>query len=106
MPHNSLLFWKKLLRKKLPPNCLSRLKYSCFGLGDSTYLKYDEEKKYRLHPNTIIDPVFLSDSTGLRESLFADWTSLGLPHSSMYVKQTSSFQMGKRHTYFTHDIHT
>lgn len=41
MPHNSLVFWKKLLRKKLPPNCLSRLKYTCFGLGDSTYLKYD-----------------------------------------------------------------
>ncbi|PTB45815.1 NAPDH-dependent diflavin reductase [Trichoderma asperellum] len=41
MPHNSLLFWKKLLRKKLPPNCLSRLKYSCFGLGDSTYLKFN-----------------------------------------------------------------
>lgn len=40
MPHNSLLFWKKLLRKKLPPHCLSRLKYTCFGLGDSTYLKY------------------------------------------------------------------
>ncbi|KAL7933722.1 hypothetical protein V8C35DRAFT_49432 [Trichoderma chlorosporum] len=41
MPHNSLLFWKKLLRKKLPPNCLSRLKYTCFGLGDSTYLKFN-----------------------------------------------------------------
>ncbi|EHK20345.1 uncharacterized protein TRIVIDRAFT_77403 [Trichoderma virens Gv29-8] len=42
MPHNSLLFWKKLLRKKLPPNCLSRLRYTCFGLGDSTYLKLDQ----------------------------------------------------------------
>ncbi|KAL7809897.1 sulfite reductase flavoprotein alpha-component [Trichoderma aethiopicum] len=41
MPHNSLVFWKKLLRKKLPPNCLSRLKYTCFGLGDSTYLKFN-----------------------------------------------------------------
>ncbi|KAL7788942.1 hypothetical protein V8C37DRAFT_223208 [Trichoderma ceciliae] len=41
MPHNSLLFWKKLLRKKLPPNCLSQLKYTCFGLGDSTYLKFN-----------------------------------------------------------------
>jgi sulfite reductase alpha subunit-like flavoprotein len=40
MPHNSLLFWKKLLRKRLPPGCLSQLKYTCFGLGDSTYVKY------------------------------------------------------------------
>lgn len=39
MPHNSLLFWKKLLRKKLPPDCLGQMKYSCVGLGDSTYLK-------------------------------------------------------------------
>ncbi|KAK5998283.1 NADPH-dependent diflavin oxidoreductase 1 [Cladobotryum mycophilum] len=41
MPHNSLLFWKKLLRKKLPPSCLSQLKYTCFGLGDSTYIKFN-----------------------------------------------------------------
>ncbi|KHN98007.1 sulfite reductase flavoprotein alpha-component [Metarhizium album ARSEF 1941] len=41
MPHNSLLFWKKLLRKKLPPGCLSQMKYSCVGLGDSTYLKFN-----------------------------------------------------------------
>lgn len=39
MPHNSLLFWKKLLRKRLPPGCLAQLRYTCLGLGDSTYLK-------------------------------------------------------------------
>lgn len=39
MPHNSLLFWKRLLRKKLAPGCLSHLKYTTFGLGDSTYVK-------------------------------------------------------------------
>ncbi|KAG5977700.1 hypothetical protein E4U55_006601 [Claviceps digitariae] len=38
MPHNALAFWKRLLRKKLPAGCLSELKYSCCGLGDSTYL--------------------------------------------------------------------
>ncbi|CAM1511227.1 Fc.00g087400.m01.CDS01 [Cosmosporella sp. VM-42] len=37
MPHNSLLFWKRLLRKRLPPGCLSHLKYTTFGLGDSTF---------------------------------------------------------------------
>ncbi|CAI6098366.1 unnamed protein product [Clonostachys chloroleuca] len=41
MPHNSLLFWRKLLRKKLPPGCLSQVRYTCFGLGDSTYLKFN-----------------------------------------------------------------
>ena len=39
MPHNSLLFWKRLLRKRLPPGCLSSVKYTTFGLGDSTYVK-------------------------------------------------------------------
>ncbi|KOS21446.1 NADPH-dependent diflavin oxidoreductase 1 [Escovopsis weberi] len=41
MPHNSLTFWKKLLRKKLPPGCLGQLRYTCFGLGDSAYLKFN-----------------------------------------------------------------
>ncbi|RSL64821.1 NADPH-dependent diflavin oxidoreductase 1 [Fusarium euwallaceae] len=41
MPHNSLLFWKRLLRKKLPPGCLSSVQYTTFGLGDSTYLKFN-----------------------------------------------------------------
>lgn len=40
MPHNSLVFWRKLLRKKLPPGCLAAMRYTCVGLGDSTYLKY------------------------------------------------------------------
>ncbi|KAG6216043.1 NAPDH-dependent diflavin reductase [Claviceps purpurea] len=41
MPHNTLAFWKRLLRKKLPPGCLSELRYTCCGLGDSTYLKFN-----------------------------------------------------------------
>ncbi|KAM4064642.1 FAD binding domain-containing protein [Hirsutella rhossiliensis] len=41
MPHNSLIFWRKLLRKKLPPGCLASLRYTCLGLGDSTYLKFN-----------------------------------------------------------------
>lgn len=40
MPHNSLAFWRKLLRKKLPPGCLAPLRYTCLGLGDSTYIKF------------------------------------------------------------------
>ncbi|KAG6004707.1 hypothetical protein E4U54_000492 [Claviceps lovelessii] len=41
MPHNALSFWKRLLRKKLPDGCLRELRYSCCGLGDSTYLKFN-----------------------------------------------------------------
>ncbi|OAA43667.1 sulfite reductase flavoprotein alpha-component [Metarhizium rileyi] len=41
MPHDALLFWKKLLRKRLPPGCLDKMRYSCVGLGDSTYLKFN-----------------------------------------------------------------
>lgn len=40
MPHNAMGLWRKLLRRKLPPTCLSQLQYTYFGLGDSTYLKY------------------------------------------------------------------
>ncbi|GAB0138130.1 NAPDH-dependent diflavin reductase [Epichloe bromicola] len=41
MPHNAVSFWKRLLRKKLPPGCLSQMRYTCCGLGDSTYLKFN-----------------------------------------------------------------
>lgn len=40
MPRNSIAFWKSLLRKKLPPGCLSAVKFTTFGLGDSLYIKY------------------------------------------------------------------
>ncbi|KAM0669970.1 hypothetical protein ACQRIU_000365 [Beauveria bassiana] len=41
MPHNSTLFWKRLLQRKLPADCLAPVQYTCFGLGDSTYLKFN-----------------------------------------------------------------
>ncbi|EGX92760.1 sulfite reductase flavoprotein alpha-component [Cordyceps militaris CM01] len=41
MPHNSTLFWKRLLQRRLPAGCLARLQYTCFGLGDSTYVKFN-----------------------------------------------------------------
>ncbi|KAJ3474619.1 hypothetical protein NLG97_g9760 [Lecanicillium saksenae] len=41
MPHNSTLFWKRLLQRRLPAGCLSQVQYTCFGLGDSTYLKFN-----------------------------------------------------------------
>ena len=49
MPHDSLVFWKKLLRKRLPHDCLSELRYTYFGLGDSTYVKYAYILIYSFH---------------------------------------------------------
>ncbi|CAN8102393.1 unnamed protein product [Discula destructiva] len=40
-PANATAFWKSLLRKKLPPSCLSHLHYTIFGLGDSSYPKFN-----------------------------------------------------------------
>ncbi|KAI1450344.1 riboflavin synthase domain-like protein [Annulohypoxylon stygium] len=41
IPRNALKFWKSLLRKRLPPNCLQRVNFTTFGLGDSSYTKYN-----------------------------------------------------------------
>ena len=40
LPANTQLFWKKLLRKRLPPDLLSGVQFTTFGLGDSSYPKY------------------------------------------------------------------
>lgn len=41
VPDNMNLFWKFLLRKNLPPNSLSNIKFAVLGLGDSSYEKYN-----------------------------------------------------------------
>ncbi|QPG75032.1 hypothetical protein FOA43_002372 [Brettanomyces nanus] len=41
LPLNSRHFWKFLLRKKLPSDLLSHIKFSTFGLGDSSYSRYN-----------------------------------------------------------------
>ncbi|OAA68951.1 sulfite reductase flavoprotein alpha-component [Cordyceps fumosorosea ARSEF 2679] len=41
IPHNSTLFWKRLLQRRLPADCLTQVQYTCFGLGDSTYVKFN-----------------------------------------------------------------
>ncbi|GAB6023213.1 NADPH-dependent diflavin oxidoreductase 1 [Chamberlinius hualienensis] len=40
-PDNMKRFWKFLLRKHLPNDCLSRLKCAVLGLGDSSYTKFN-----------------------------------------------------------------
>ncbi|KAI0598341.1 riboflavin synthase domain-like protein [Biscogniauxia sp. FL1348] len=41
IPQNARKFWKSLLRKRLPPGCLRNLNFTTFGLGDSSYSKYN-----------------------------------------------------------------
>ncbi|KAK6603967.1 flavodoxin [Botrytis cinerea] len=40
-PKNARRFWNSLLRKRLPPNCLSHVNFTTFGLGDSSYAKFN-----------------------------------------------------------------
>ncbi|RGP75227.1 nadph reductase tah18 [Fusarium sporotrichioides] len=81
MPHNSLLFWKRLLRKKLPPGCLTSVNYTTFGLGDSTYVKFNwaarklNRRLGQLGAATFIDPYEADEQfpDGLDGS-FVRWT--------------------------------
>ncbi|KAL6718659.1 NAPDH-dependent diflavin reductase [Lecanora helva] len=41
IPTNGRQFWRKLLLRKLPPTCLKDLQFSTFGLGDSSYPKFN-----------------------------------------------------------------
>lgn len=40
-PKNAQKFWKSLLRKRLPPNCLGHVSFTTFGLGDSSYAQFN-----------------------------------------------------------------
>ncbi|KAH6659564.1 hypothetical protein BKA67DRAFT_529707 [Truncatella angustata] len=41
MPKNSRLFWRKLLSKRLPATIFGGVKFTTFGLGDSSYQQYN-----------------------------------------------------------------
>jgi sulfite reductase alpha subunit-like flavoprotein len=41
MPQNARRFWKKLLSSALKPGILRKLRFSSFGLGDSSYAQYN-----------------------------------------------------------------
>lgn len=48
LPANATIFWKSLLRKKLPTHCLSQVHFALFGLGDSSYEKFNwAARKFR-----------------------------------------------------------
>lgn len=40
LPVNARKFWRSLLRKRLPPDFLEDVRFTSFGLGDSSYPKY------------------------------------------------------------------
>ena len=52
MPANMSTFWRFLLRKKLPQDLLGDLWFTSFGLGDSTYLKFNWAVK-KLHKRVL-----------------------------------------------------
>ncbi|KXT17601.1 hypothetical protein AC579_10135 [Pseudocercospora musae] len=41
LPQNARAFWKKLLSRALTPGVLRKLRFSSFGLGDSSYAQYN-----------------------------------------------------------------
>ncbi|ODQ54393.1 NADPH-dependent FMN and FAD containing oxidoreductase-like protein [Saitoella complicata NRRL Y-17804] len=49
IPDNMKLFWPAILRRSLPPTLLDHLSFALFGLGDSSYPKYNftAKKLYR-----------------------------------------------------------
>lgn len=44
-PDNMVKFWRALLKRSLPKNCLQGLKYSVLGLGDSGYAQFNYAAK-------------------------------------------------------------
>ncbi len=48
VPDNMRSFWRFLLRKDLPAGSLGAMQHACFGLGDSSYPKFNYAAK-RLH---------------------------------------------------------
>ncbi|KAF2420294.1 NADPH dependent diflavin oxidoreductase-like protein 1 [Tothia fuscella] len=41
LPANSQILWRSLRSARLPPNCLQNLRFASFGLGDTSYPKYN-----------------------------------------------------------------
>ncbi|CAB1101933.1 unnamed protein product [Ectocarpus sp. CCAP 1310/34] len=48
VPNNMSTFWRFLLRRGLPKDCLASMRFAIFGLGDSGYTKYNATAR-KLH---------------------------------------------------------
>ncbi|KAF2624803.1 sulfite reductase flavo protein alpha-component [Macroventuria anomochaeta] len=92
LPPNSQAFWKALRSARLRPGCLQRMRFASFGLGDTSYPKYnwahrklynrlvqlgaqpicDRGESDEQHPEGI-DGSFLPWTTTLRNSLLEEY---------------------------------
>jgi sulfite reductase alpha subunit-like flavoprotein len=92
IPGNAMELWKNLLRKRLPLGCLGTLRFTIFGLGDSSYPKFNWAAR-KLHRRLTqlgasefypsgegderhddgIDSIYLPWHQGLRATLLADY---------------------------------
>ncbi|KAF2996025.1 NAPDH-dependent diflavin reductase [Curvularia kusanoi] len=92
LPPNSQVFWKALRSARLRPGCLQRMRFASFGLGDTSYPKYnwahrklynrlvqlgaqpvcDRGESDEQHPEGI-DGSFLPWTTALRNSLLTEY---------------------------------
>lgn len=68
-PLNARGFWKTLLLKRLPATFLSGVKYTQFGLGDSSYPKYVISPQFQDSTRLIIAGRFNWAARKLRKRL-------------------------------------
>lgn len=112
-PDNMQKFWKFIMRKSLPKDCMSTVKFSVVGLGDSSYEKFNFTAK-KLHKRLIqlgaspLLDVCLCDeqhSQGI-EGAFSKWaqvfwkeigfTAKRIDHFLKYkIVQTEKFETSK-----------
>ena len=76
VPENMRAFWRFMLRRDLPAKSLSRLSHACFGLGDSSYPKFNFAIK-RLHRRL----EQLGSAAVLSAGLGDDQDALGVDHA-------------------------
>jgi len=79
-PDNMQLFWKKIMKKSLPTQCLSSLDFAVIGLGDSSYEKFNftakklNKRLIQLGAHPLLDVCLCDEqhSQGI-EATFSDW---------------------------------
>lgn len=86
VPRNSMKFMKFLLRRKLPSDLLSHVKFTTFGLGDSSYPKFNYAIK-KIHTRLLqlgceeLSPRCESDEMSPEgiDGYFAEWVESLVP---------------------------
>lgn len=102
-PDNMQKFWKNIMRKSLPTNCLSMLQFAVIGVGDSSYEKFNftAKKLYKrliqLGAMPLLDACLCDEqhSQGI-EGAFSKWIN--------QFWQTINFSVDKSRTIFKYKI--